>query len=108
MIMAAKLDFGLSRRLAEFIVAGSLNLSMLIERLLRAQMSHYGSIRCLGPELESWILSIRKQLEIGRDRIEFVVSRARQFDLGADYPPVDRYNQQLKASVDDPGTLVLH
>jgi hypothetical protein len=90
LIMAAKLQFALSPRLASFISSGTNDQQLVLERLQQAQLSHYGQIRCCDAELRSWLTSIRRQLSMGSERIEIKVPHARQRGLWEDYPPVQK------------------
>jgi hypothetical protein len=87
LVMAARLDFTITRKLAEFIlthtVAGG------IDALIEAQVSHYGMVRCGAPELSIWIDGIRKQFSGGESAIRVKVSEARRVQLWRDYPAAD-------------------
>ena len=92
LVMAARLDFTITHKLAEFILthtaAGG------IDALIEAQVSHYGMVRCEAPELSIWIDGIRRGAESKRGGIRVEVSRARRMQLWRDYPaPADRAGQ---------------
>jgi hypothetical protein len=90
LIMAAKLQFTLTRRLAAFILKRLKGEADVFGRLQRAQISHYGQIRCSPHELDLWFGSIQDQMDAGADGIEVRVSRARQAGLWQDHPPSQR------------------
>ena len=87
LVTAARLDFTITRKLAEFILthtaAGGIN------ALIEAQVSHYGMVRCGAPELSMWIDGIRRGFESKRGAIRVEVSRARRMQLWRDYPAAD-------------------
>jgi len=87
LIMAAKLQFVISPRLASFICLRTNQQEPVLNRLQQAQFSHYGQIRCSHAELRSWLDSIQQQLDAGSERIEIRVPQARQLGLWVDYPP---------------------
>jgi hypothetical protein len=78
LLIAARLDFSLSRRLAEFILEYALD---GVERFVEAQSSHYGSVRAHGDELLCWLESIRVQLVRSSQAIRITVSDARRKEL---------------------------
>jgi hypothetical protein len=84
LIMAARLDFTITRPLTEFILthtaAGG------VGSLIAAQQSHYGMVRCDAPELEAWIEGIRRQFEAGDSAVGITISPARRLQLWRDYP----------------------
>jgi len=86
LIMAAKLDFALSPRLASYI-AGYKRWGNLDE-LICAQVSHYGQVRCSEEDLRRWIGEINAQLHIGADSIAIRIDQSRQAALWADWPPI--------------------
>jgi hypothetical protein len=87
LVIAARLDFAIARKLAEFILthaeAGG------IDALIEAQVSHYGMVRCAAPELRLWIDGIRRGIESKRGTIRVELSRARRMQLWRDYPAAD-------------------
>ena len=83
LIMAAKLQFSIGRKLAEFICDKFYTLG--VGALLAAQMSHYGCVRCSAREMMAWVTAIELQLRTGRSKIELPVSRARQEGLWSDW-----------------------
>ena len=86
LIIAAKLGFGIGVRLARFICERA-RMSTL-DSFLRAQESHYGQVRSEARELQSWIDSIKRQLESGAERVVMAVPQNRQLGLWTDYPPM--------------------
>jgi len=93
LIMAAKLQFALSRRLAEFISSWMARQPDALAALRQAQVSHYGQVRCSTTELCSWLTFIHQQLTAGSERIELRVSDTRQLGLWSDYPPLQTASQ---------------
>jgi len=87
LVMAARLDFTITRKLAEFILthtaAGGIN------PLIEAQVSHYGMVRCGAPELSMWIDGMRTQYSGGKPAVRVEVSEARRMQLWRDYPAAD-------------------
>jgi len=85
LIMAAKLEFALGRSLAQFVANysrwGSIN------DLVKAQVSHYGRVRCNADELRLWLEAIEVKLHNGAERIDIDVDERRQLSLWRDWPP---------------------
>jgi hypothetical protein len=90
LIMAARLQYALSRRLACFISSWSNQQPNPLATLERAQLSHYGQMRCSSYEVGEWLGSVQQQLKEGSERVEIRVSHSRQLGLWIDYPPVQR------------------
>jgi hypothetical protein len=88
LIMAVRLRFALSLRLASFILSRADETGSFAEHLVKAQVSHYGHVRCPADELNSWLVSIEKQLSEGRGRIDLDVPTTRQLELWSDHPPM--------------------
>src|SRR4029077_7407929 len=93
LVLAAQLDFTISRPLAEFILkymaGGGLN------DLVDAQRSHYGTVRSGAQELELWLHEIRCQFDSGQNAIRMEVSRARRSELWGDYPVANMGSRQM-------------
>jgi hypothetical protein len=104
LIMAAKLQFALSRRLAHFICSWTSRQQDALAALGHAQLTHYGQMRCSADELHSWLSSIQQQVSAGSDRIEIRVSHARQLGLWEDYPPLQKawYTDRAGGDSDTP------
>jgi hypothetical protein len=83
LVMAARLQFALTRPIAEFILSHT---AAGVEPLIEAQLSHYGIVRCPPKELEAWIHDIRSQYTSGKSLIGITVPRSRQLELWRDYP----------------------
>jgi hypothetical protein len=81
LVLGARLQFALTRRLADFILHYSAN---GVEPLIEAQQSHYGFVRCDVAELDAWIRDIRRQYDAGKDRIEIAAPKARRAELWLD------------------------
>jgi hypothetical protein len=81
LVIAARLQFALTRVLAEFILNYSSN---GVEPLIEAQQSHYGFVRCGATELDVWICDVRRQYDSGKDRIEIAAPKVRRAELWAD------------------------
>jgi hypothetical protein len=79
LLIAAQLDFTLSRQLAKFVLEHA---SSGVQAFIEAQRSHYGSVRAEAVELESWLHSTRIQFEAGSQAIHIAVSGARRVELG--------------------------
>jgi hypothetical protein len=92
LVMAARLEFTVTRTLAEFILnhTGAGGIGAIIE----AQQSHYGIVRCNAAELGTWIDGIRRQFDSGQSTISVEVSEARRSKLWHDYPAVDGCTEQ--------------
>jgi hypothetical protein len=86
LIIAARLHFDLSRKLARFISARA-SLPAFAERWREAQLSHYGHVRCDRFEINQWMKSISSQVHSGAERVHLPVSEARQLELWEDHPP---------------------
>lgn len=86
LLIAAKLEFGLSRRLASFVCA-YLRWGTMSD-LMDAQQSHYGQVRCGTEELTSWIAQIEASLATDANRIAFHSKSARQKVLWEAWPTV--------------------
>jgi len=84
LVIAARLQFALTRSMAEFILNHTSTGG--VEALIEAQQSHYGMVRCDAKELESWIREIRSQYTAGPGLIKITVPRARRLELWRDYP----------------------
>jgi hypothetical protein len=84
LVLAARLDFTLTRRLAGYILGHAAVGG--VEALIEAQRSHYGMVRSGAEELGKWIEEIRLQMEKGEPAIGIQVSRARRLVLWNDYP----------------------
>jgi hypothetical protein len=83
LICAAKLDFCMSRTLADYIVTQSS--CHTISDLIDVQISHYGTAR-LGPsELIRWLTSIDKQLQVKSDAVKLPLTKAEQLLLSEDW-----------------------
>jgi hypothetical protein len=85
LILAAKLDFWLGSQLARFI--DTLMISAPISELLKAQLSHYGQIRCGEDDMKEWLSNLRSQLEDGADKVRLLKNPCRQTHLWQDWPP---------------------
>ena len=85
MIMAAKLQFALGSRLAEYIAAYAQSSSL--DDLLDAQRSHYGIIRCNKDELRLWLDEITVGVNARASRIELSAPSRRQLALWTNWPP---------------------
>ncbi len=88
LIMAAKLKFSLAPSLASFVLDYSRWGS--IEDLVRAQISHYGLVRCGVDELRYWLEQISAKLDAGLERIEITTHGKRQMVLWQGWPPIAR------------------
>jgi hypothetical protein len=86
LVLAARLNFTITRPLAEFILNHSA--AGGIEALIEAQQSHYGMVRCDAREFGVWLHQIRRQFDSGQLAIGIEVSRARHLELWRDYPIV--------------------
>jgi hypothetical protein len=84
LLMAARLDFAITRKLAEFILTHTTTGG--IGALIEAQHSHYGMVRSDAAELGIWLEDIGRQVESKRAAIWVRVSRARRMQLWRDYP----------------------
>ncbi len=85
LILAAKLDFWLGPRLASFI--HTLMKSASVTELMKAQISHYGQIRCQEDDIKGWISNMRVQLEVGPQKVRLLSTPQRQTHLWRDWPP---------------------
>jgi hypothetical protein len=85
LIMAAKLKFVLGASLAQY-VANYSNWGS-IDDLVKAQISHYGRIRCKQNELQRWLEGIRASVSAGVKRVEICTTQERQLELWEDWPP---------------------
>jgi poly(A) polymerase-like protein len=85
LILAAKLDFWIGPRLAHFIQV--LMSSAPISELLKAQVSHYGRIRCDENEIKEWLGNLRSQLDTGLGKVRLMKSQEQQLHLWQDWPP---------------------
>jgi len=96
LLLAARLDFSLTRPLAEFILhhtaAGG------IPALLEAQLSHYGMIRSAASELESWLAELRLQFDSAHPTLRVTVSPTRRLELWEDYPAITPATPPLNCS----------
>jgi hypothetical protein len=92
LVTAARLDFRITRTLAEFILRNTAVGG--IDALIEAQVSHYGIVRCGPSELGIWIDGIRRGFESKQGAIRVDVSRARRMQLWRDYPVVDNGTTQ--------------
>jgi hypothetical protein len=86
LLIAAKLGFGMGRRLSHFICERARVSSL--DSFLKAQQSHYGQVRSKANELQSWIDSIKTQVAAGAERVVVAVPQNRQLGLWTDYPPM--------------------
>jgi hypothetical protein len=84
LVMAARLDFTITRKLAEFILSHTA--AGGIDALIEAQVSHYGFIRCGAAELGAWIDEIRRAFASTRGAIRVETSQSRRMQLWGDYP----------------------
>jgi hypothetical protein len=87
LVMAARLDFTITRALAEFIL--SHGAAGGVDALIEAQQSHYGMVRSDARELGDWLDQIRRQFDAGSEKIRLAVSTARRLQLWQDYPATD-------------------
>jgi hypothetical protein len=85
LIMAAKLQFAISRDLSKFVLQRVEETG--IEGLRQAQISRYGQERSPSPELRSWITTIERQITTDSERVEIIVSPSRQASLWNGHPP---------------------
>ena len=85
LILAAKLDFWIGPRLAQFIQ--TLMRSAPISELLSAQISHYGRIRAHEDDIKEWLMNLQAQLDVGPGRVRLINSPERQLHLWLDWPP---------------------
>ena len=93
LVLAAQLDFTISRSLAAFILKHMAGGGL--DDLIDAQRSHYGVVRSEAGELESWLREIRRQFDAGQNFVRMEVSRARRLQLWGDYPPASMGNPQM-------------
>jgi hypothetical protein len=84
LIMAAKLRFGMTRRLARFISGRFEEVGP--KGFEAAQLSHYGKLRSVSHELCRWVDALKYQMKNGANKIEIAVSESRQSELWTDYP----------------------
>lgn len=84
LIIAAKLQFAIGPKLLDFVLRNSRTTS--IKRVMAAQISHYGTIRCNEKEYLSWIGSLERAQREGYDTAELLVKTDRQLELWRDYP----------------------
>jgi hypothetical protein len=84
LVLAARLNFTITRPLAEFILLQTATGG--IDALIEAQQSHYGMVRCDARELGMWLHQIRRQFDSRQRAIGIEVSRARYLELWRDYP----------------------
>jgi hypothetical protein len=92
LILAAKLDFWIGSQLARFI--HTLMLSAPISELVRAQLLHYGQVRCGEDDIKEWLSNLRSQLEEGADRVRLLNNPYRQTHLWQDWPPHTEVHQE--------------
>jgi len=85
LLLAAKLDFELGPRLASFIY--SLTTAAPVSKLVDAQISHYGQIRCSEDDIKGWLSKLRAQLEGGAKKVRFLNNPQYQTHLWRDWPP---------------------
>jgi hypothetical protein len=93
LVLAAQLDFTISRPLAEFILQHMAGGGL--DNLIDAQRSHYGTVRCGAKELELWLHEIRLQFDSGLSVLRMEVSRARRAELWSDYPAANMGSHQM-------------
>jgi hypothetical protein len=79
LITAIKLNFSMSRRLAEYIVLHGIQTPN--ETLMQAQESHYGKIPIGSSRMAEYLSYIEHQLGAGSDTIQLPTTRAEQLDL---------------------------
>jgi hypothetical protein len=99
LILAAKLNFWIGPRLAQFIQ--DLMNTASISDLLSAQISHYGRIRCNEDDIAEWLAHLIAQLHAGHGRVRLVKSPEQQLRLWQDWPPhsdTDESRRALTAS----------
>jgi hypothetical protein len=78
LVTASSLQFGLSKRLAKYVLHYLQHTAL--EELVLIQLSHYGFVRCNLENLRSWSDSIKAQIATS-DRIESPIKRAAQLKL---------------------------
>ena len=96
LVIAAQLDFTISRTLAEFILHHSA--AGGVEALIEAQRSHYGVVRCDAGELGRWLHDIARQFDSGQYAICIEASDARRLELRGDGAAADSRSQQPASS----------
>jgi hypothetical protein len=84
LIMAAKLQFSMTRNLADFVWQRCHGAG--IQAVMEAQLSHYGQVRSPVEELRSWVRIVEEQLASDSERIAITVPRSRQLELWTDHP----------------------
>ena len=67
LLLAADLEFTISRPLAQFILDHTATGG--VEALIDAQLSHFGTIRCDDAQLETWLNEIQRRFDSGENRI---------------------------------------
>ena len=90
LLMAAKLDFALSHRLAAFVCGYSR--WGTFDDLMQAQISHYGQGSCTATELTGWIEQLNVKLGAGANRIAIQVDSTRRKALWEAWPTLFEKN----------------
>lgn len=80
LLLAARLDFTMTRLLVEFILDHSA--AGGVEPLIEAQRSHYGTVLSDASELAAWLQQMRRQSARGEHGFRLEVPRARRLNLG--------------------------
>ncbi len=93
LLMAAKLEFALTRRLASFVCGYSR--WGTFDDLFQSQLSHYGQARCTADEMRSWINQISADVAAGSDRVLIRLGHRRQTELWETWPPISREREVL-------------
>jgi hypothetical protein len=84
LVLAAQLNFAVTRRLARFVCNSSKKGG--VDALTEAQESHYGMVRVQPPELRAWLREIEDQDEAGQATMRLNVSEARRRALWSNRP----------------------
>jgi hypothetical protein len=82
LILAARLDFTLSRALAKFVL--DQNAAGGLQAFVEAQLSHYGTVRSDAAELGRWLQDIERQFDGAEDDLRLDVAPARRLELCGD------------------------